>query len=184
MRSEVKDILVEQLWGDAGVIRHEYAHPAVTASGFYRSRHVLRPESLEGLYHERSSRLEDRSIVCWSVIWWTGMPTPPKGVSLPPQNATFDLYKSVGVPEGALVCVSNSSAVISINLKGLFCCLFYVTDWKCCSVRSLRAWEHWKAYNGMARIVVLVKLFKMLPTLFSIIIFFLFLFLFLFHSSL
>ncbi len=64
MRSEVKDILVEQLWGDAGVIRHEYAHPAVTASGFYRSRHVLRPESPEGLYHERSSRLEDRSIVC------------------------------------------------------------------------------------------------------------------------
>ncbi len=41
MRSEVKDILVEQLWGDAGVIRHEYTHPAITASGFYRSRHVL-----------------------------------------------------------------------------------------------------------------------------------------------
>lgn len=146
MRSEVKDILVGQLWGDAGVTLPlqepsvmSMHTPTDTASGFYRSRHVLRPESLEGLYHERSSRVEDRSIVCWSVIWWTGMPTPPKGVSLPPQNATFDLHKSVGVPEGALVCVSNSSAVISLNLKGLFCCLFYVTDWKCCSVRSLRA---------------------------------------------
>lgn len=81
---------------------------------------------------------EDRSIVCWSVIWWTGMPTRPKGVSLSPQNATSDLYKSVGVPEGALVCVSNRSTVISLSLKGLCCCLFYYTNWKRCSVWGLR----------------------------------------------
>ncbi|KAK9975149.1 hypothetical protein ABG768_023206, partial [Culter alburnus] len=63
MSSEVKDILVGQLWGEAGVtllllepsVMSTHT-PTNTGGGSCCSRHVLRPESLEGLYHERSSR--------------------------------------------------------------------------------------------------------------------------------
>jgi len=63
MSSKVKDILVGQLWGDAGVtllllkpsVMRTHT-PTNTGGGSFRSRHVLSPESLEGSYHERSSR--------------------------------------------------------------------------------------------------------------------------------
>lgn len=88
------------------------------------------------------------------------MPTRPKGGSLPPLNVTFDLYKSVGVPEESLVCASNSSAVIALGVKGHFCFMLGIENASLSTAQEALC----SRSSGMARILKVLKLLKILPT--------------------